>query len=109
MTEYNPAPSPSGCHPLLSGPPTLTDIHQIFTLHRPPSYPSRLEYHRNRDAQALPAAMGARKRYATKTKRRSGSANCTNEHAKKEKGAVLFNASRSNVASRREEGSPYSP
>eukprot|EP00964_Phaeocystis_antarctica_P132314 scaffold96375_cov65-Phaeocystis_antarctica.AAC.3 len=30
MTEYNPAPSPSG-HPLLSGPPTLTDIHQIFT------------------------------------------------------------------------------
>ena len=29
-TEYNPAPSPSG-HPLLSGPPTLTDIHQIFT------------------------------------------------------------------------------
>ena len=31
MTEHNPAPSPSG-HPLLSGPPTLTDIHQIFTL-----------------------------------------------------------------------------
>ena len=30
MTEYNPAPSPSG-HPLLSGPPTLNDIHQIFT------------------------------------------------------------------------------
>ena len=30
MTEYNPAPSPSG-HPLLSGPPTLIDIHQIFT------------------------------------------------------------------------------
>ena len=30
MTEHNPAPSPSG-HPLLSGPPTLTDIHQIFT------------------------------------------------------------------------------
>ena len=29
MTEYNPAPSPSG-HPLLSGPPTLNDIHQIF-------------------------------------------------------------------------------
>ena len=26
----NPAPSPSG-HPLLSGPPTLNDIHQIFT------------------------------------------------------------------------------
>eukprot|EP00964_Phaeocystis_antarctica_P079132 scaffold49265_cov71-Phaeocystis_antarctica.AAC.4 len=25
MTENNPAPSPSG-HPLLSGPPTLTDI-----------------------------------------------------------------------------------
>ena len=30
MTEQNPAPSPSG-HPPLSGPPTLTDIHQIFT------------------------------------------------------------------------------
>ena len=31
VTEHNPAPSPSG-HPLLSGgPPTLTDIHQIFT------------------------------------------------------------------------------
>ena len=30
MTEHNPAPSPSG-HPLLSGRPTLTDIHQIFT------------------------------------------------------------------------------
>ena len=30
MTEHNPAPSPSG-HPLLSAPPTLTDIHQIFT------------------------------------------------------------------------------
>ena len=30
MTEYNPAPSPSG-HPLLSGPPTSNDIHQIFT------------------------------------------------------------------------------
>ena len=28
MTEHNPAPSPSG-HPLLSGPPTLNDIHQI--------------------------------------------------------------------------------
>eukprot|EP00964_Phaeocystis_antarctica_P066005 scaffold39862_cov66-Phaeocystis_antarctica.AAC.3 len=27
MTEHNPAPSRSG-HPLLSGPPTLTDIHQ---------------------------------------------------------------------------------
>jgi hypothetical protein len=38
VTEHNPAPSPSG-HPLLtgagdllSGPPTLNDIHQIFTL-----------------------------------------------------------------------------
>jgi hypothetical protein len=31
MTKYNPAPSPSG-HPLLSGPPTLNDIHQIFTV-----------------------------------------------------------------------------
>jgi hypothetical protein len=30
VTEHNPAPSPSG-HPLLSGPPTLSDIHQIFT------------------------------------------------------------------------------
>ena len=30
VTEHNPAPSPSG-HPLLSGPPTLKDIHQIFT------------------------------------------------------------------------------
>ena len=30
VTEHNPAPSPSG-HPLLSGPPTLNDIHQIFT------------------------------------------------------------------------------
>jgi hypothetical protein len=29
-TEHNPAPSPSG-HPLLSGPLTLNDIHQIFT------------------------------------------------------------------------------
>jgi hypothetical protein len=28
VTEHNPAPSPSG-HPLLSGPPTLSDIHQI--------------------------------------------------------------------------------
>ena len=27
MTEHNPAPSRSG-HPLLSGPPTLSDIHQ---------------------------------------------------------------------------------
>eukprot|EP00964_Phaeocystis_antarctica_P067670 scaffold40955_cov101-Phaeocystis_antarctica.AAC.1 len=35
MTEHNPAPSPSG-HPLLSGPPTLTDIHQIFTWRGPP-------------------------------------------------------------------------
>jgi hypothetical protein len=31
VTEHNLAPSPSG-HPLLSGPPTLNDIHQIFTL-----------------------------------------------------------------------------
>ena len=30
MTEHNPAPSPSG-HPLLSGPPTLTDAKKIFT------------------------------------------------------------------------------
>ena len=30
MTKYNPAPSPSG-HPLLSGPPTLNDIHHVFT------------------------------------------------------------------------------
>eukprot|EP00964_Phaeocystis_antarctica_P136712 scaffold101175_cov45-Phaeocystis_antarctica.AAC.1 len=30
MTQHNPAPSPSG-HPLLSGPPTLSDIHRIFT------------------------------------------------------------------------------
>jgi len=30
VTEHNPAPSPSG-HPLLSGPPTLNDIHQILT------------------------------------------------------------------------------
>ena len=29
MTEHNPALSPSG-HPLLSGPPTLNHIHQIF-------------------------------------------------------------------------------
>jgi len=35
VDEHNPAPSPSG-HPLLSGPPTLNDIHQIFT--PPPSY-----------------------------------------------------------------------
>ena len=28
FTEHNPAPSPSG-HPLLSGPPTLNDIHHI--------------------------------------------------------------------------------
>ena len=35
MTEHNPAPSPSG-HPLLSGPPTLTDIHQIFTIYSTP-------------------------------------------------------------------------
>jgi hypothetical protein len=35
VTEHNPAPSPSG-HPLLSGgPPTLTDIHQIFTFAGP--------------------------------------------------------------------------
>jgi hypothetical protein len=32
VTEHNPAPSPSG-HPLLSGPPTLNDIHQIFTIY----------------------------------------------------------------------------
>jgi hypothetical protein len=32
MTKYNPAPSPSG-HLLLSGPPTLNDIHQIFPRH----------------------------------------------------------------------------
>ena len=31
MTKLNPSSSPSG-PPLLSGPPTLTDIHQIFTL-----------------------------------------------------------------------------
>jgi hypothetical protein len=31
VTEHNPAPSPSG-HPLLSGPPTLNDIHQIIHL-----------------------------------------------------------------------------
>ena len=31
MTEYNPAPSPSG-HPLLSGPPTLATIHQTSPL-----------------------------------------------------------------------------
>ena len=37
MTEYNPAPSPSG-HPLLSGPPTLNDIHQIFTTRGRPTY-----------------------------------------------------------------------
>ena len=30
ITEHNPAPSPSG-HPLLSGPPTGNDIHQMFT------------------------------------------------------------------------------
>ena len=30
VDEHNPAPLPSG-HPLLSGPPTLNDIHQIFT------------------------------------------------------------------------------
>jgi hypothetical protein len=30
VTEHNPAPSPSG-HPLLSGPPSFNDIHQIFT------------------------------------------------------------------------------
>ena len=36
MTEHNPAPSPPG-HPLLSGPPTLNDIHQIFiTRHNAP-------------------------------------------------------------------------
>jgi len=35
VTEHNPAPSPSG-HPLQSGgPPTLTDIHQIFTFAGP--------------------------------------------------------------------------
>ena len=50
MTEYNPAPSPSG-HPLLSGPPTLTDIliryryspdihilEIIIAFHRAPEY-----------------------------------------------------------------------
>ena len=31
VTKHNPAPSPSG-HPLLSGPPTVTDIHQTFPL-----------------------------------------------------------------------------
>ena len=30
VTEHNPAPSPSG-HPLLSGPPTFNDIHQIYS------------------------------------------------------------------------------
>ena len=33
----NPAPSPSG-HPLLSGPPTLNDIHQVFTTHATPAH-----------------------------------------------------------------------
>ena len=35
MTKLNPSSSPSG-PPLLSGPPTLTDIHQIFTRLQPP-------------------------------------------------------------------------
>ena len=30
VTKHNPTPSPSG-HPLLSGPPTVTEIHQTFT------------------------------------------------------------------------------
>jgi 2'-hydroxyisoflavone reductase len=34
VTEHNPAPSPCG-HRLLSGPPTLNDIHQIFTITAP--------------------------------------------------------------------------
>ena len=34
MTEHNPAPSPSS-HPLLSGPPTLNDIHQNSDVHLP--------------------------------------------------------------------------
>eukprot|EP00964_Phaeocystis_antarctica_P017628 scaffold9746_cov40-Phaeocystis_antarctica.AAC.1 len=37
MTEHNPAPSPSG-HPLLSGPPTLNDIHKIFTIDQSPEH-----------------------------------------------------------------------
>ena len=41
MTEHNPAPSPSG-RPLLSGLPTLTNTHRIFThaLGYSPSFPS---------------------------------------------------------------------
>jgi len=42
VTEHNPAPSPSG-HPLLSGPPTLNDIHQIFTRYSPSKLAGVLE------------------------------------------------------------------
>ena len=54
MTEHNPAPSPSG-HPLLSGPPTVTNIHQIFTvpLARSAALRHRLEGEGARSAASL--------------------------------------------------------
>ena len=57
MTEYNPAPPPSG-HPLLSGPPTLTDIHQIFTRRWPPAPHSPAKVYRRRHiARGVPLGM----------------------------------------------------
>ena len=41
--KLNPSPSPSG-PPLLSGPPTLIDIHQIFTKHKATTHPGQTEH-----------------------------------------------------------------
>ena len=53
MTEHNPAPSPAG-HPLLSGPPTLTDIHQIFTASTTSRAFEKTKYICRHDALRLP-------------------------------------------------------
>jgi hypothetical protein len=54
VTEHNPAPSPSG-HPLLSGPPTLRDIHQIFT----PSVNARMAIRALALRRFAPAALAS--------------------------------------------------
>ena len=59
MTEHNPAPSPSG-HPLLSGPPTLTDIQQIFTVHYslPPPHHDSASADKTRQGRVSPWTLG---------------------------------------------------